>query len=139
MVLADPDMLPYWMTVYFYMLCIYYICMQILSYYRSTCTFMYGMSYHYTPFLIKLKQKYFPLVMCVIHAIFMICHVSKDCPIYTSVGYCHIIIFDCHCVMCEYFCWLLGAMVGFIGMLIYICLCCFSYKKSYQSYCYHIP
>ena len=40
MLLADPDMLPYCMTVYYYALCMYYMYMQVLSDYRSICTFM---------------------------------------------------------------------------------------------------
>ena len=60
MLLADPDMLFYWMTVYFDVLHIYYICMQIIYDYKSICAFMYGMSISLNPPSYSIETKRLP-------------------------------------------------------------------------------
>ena len=42
--LANLDILPYWINVHICVLCVYYMCIQILAHYSSMCTSMYGMS-----------------------------------------------------------------------------------------------
>ena len=146
MVLASPGMLPNRVFVYIYVICIYYMHMQIISHYPSMYVSVYRISISIPPLLITLKQKGFLLVIFAMPDILIICCILIYCSIRTSVCYCHIIIFDCHYVVHECLCCLLCCYCG-LGLGdgrfhrhvdVYMFLL-FSYKKSNHSYCHHIP